>query len=158
MPCLKVEKKIDFHTKKATHMDTRTKGLVYFVVAVHVMFFVLEAIFWMQPFVHTILLVFLDNPVPLDFPMQALTLKKLFINQGFYNLFIALAGVMGLHLLRQGQRSVGCALILFLCCAGAGAGLVLACSTKAYLLAFFQAVPAVIAAARVYPLYKNSVG
>lgn len=132
-----------------------TKGLVIFVIIVHIMFFVLEAIFWMNPTVHNPLLVFLDNPVTLKYDVQALVLKNLFINQGFYNLFLVLAGIVGLNLIKKQKYSSGYTLLLLLCFSALGAGIVLACSTKAYLLAFFQAVPAGIAILRLYPEYKK---
>jgi putative membrane protein len=138
-------------------MKPKTKSLVAFVIVVHLMFFILEAMFWMQPLVYSILLVFLDNHVALDFPTQALTLKNLFVNQGFYNLFLALAGIVGWRMLSRGDRPSGYLLMLLLCLCGCGAGMVLAFSTKAYILAFFQAVPAALAAGQLYPLYRQSV-
>jgi putative membrane protein len=137
-------------------MTPMSKTLVIMVLIVHLMFFILEAIFWMQPYVHDILLYFLDNPVVVDYPVQALTLQKLFINQGFYNLFLAAAGITGLWFVKKEKYASGYSLILFLCCAGAGAGLVLAITTKAYILAFLQAVPAAFAFIKIYPLFKIS--
>ena len=131
-----------------------TRALIIFVIAVHFMFFILEAVFWMQPFVYNILLDFLNNPVDLAHPVQAITLRNLFINQGFYNLFLVIAGLKGLHLLSQKKYAVGYGLILFLCFAGVGAGIVLACSTKAYLLAIVQGIPAAITFYKVYSFYK----
>ena len=140
---------------KNNAIDNVTKTLILLVIMVHALFFILEALLWMQPEVYTRLLYFLDNPVALDDPLQAIVLKKLFINQGFYNLFLAFAGLKGLQLLKTGKYAAGYALILFLCFAATGAGIVLASSTKAYALAFFQAVPAAMAFARLVPLYKN---
>jgi len=138
-------------------LNNVTKILVFLTIAVHLMFFFIEAIFWMQPQVYNRLLYFVENPVALDFPVQALVLKKLFINQGFYNLFLAIAGIKGLQLLKKGKYPTGYALILFLCFSATVAGIVLAGSTKAYVLAFFQTVPAAIAFARLYPLYRNEM-
>jgi putative membrane protein len=138
-------------------MNWTTKALVSFVVLVHLMFFVLEAIFWMQPAIYSILLGFLDNPVSSDYPTQALTLRNLFINQGFYNLFLATTGLMGLALTNKEPRAPGFLLILVLCFCGFGAGIVLAFSTKAYVLAILQAVPAGAAFLRIYPLYRRSL-
>ena len=135
------------------YMKHLTKSLVFFVIIVHFMFFLLEAILWMMPAVHNILLDLLNNPVTTDYPTQALTLRNLFINQGFYNLFLMISGLSGLYFVRKEKFAVGYALILFLCFAGAGAGVVLACSTKAYLLAFFQAVPAMVAFYKIWPLF-----
>ncbi|WP_158879674.1 DUF1304 family protein [Rhodanobacter sp. L36] len=139
-------------------MNPLTKSLVAFVIFIHLMFFMLEALFWMNPVVYSILLKFLDNPVAIDYATQALTLKALFVNQGFYNFFLSILGLVGAVLLKKNERQQsGYLLILALCFCGAGAGIVLACSTKAYLLAFFQAVPAGIAFWRVYPLYSASI-
>ncbi|SDK00220.1 putative membrane protein [Flavobacterium noncentrifugens] len=138
-------------------LNNVTKILVFLTIAVHLMFFLIEAIFWMQPEVYNRLLYFIENPVALDYPLQALVLKKLFINQGFYNLFLAIAGLNGLQLLKKGKYETGSALILFLCFSATVAGIVLACSTKAYILAFFQTMPGATAFARLYPLYRNEM-
>ena len=137
-------------------MKFLTRGLVIVVIIVHMMFFLLEAFFWMVPEVYHILLDFLNNPVRTEYPIQAITLKGLFINQGFYNLFITCAGVEGLYLVYKRNYAVGYALILFLCFCGFGAGIVLALSTRGYILAFLQAVPAALAFLNIYPLYKKA--
>lgn len=142
--------------EKNNHLDQLTRVLIVFVIIVHCMFFILETIFWMLPEVHNILLDFLNNPVTLDYPVQALVLRNLFINQGFYNLFLVCAGLQGLYLASKGKYAIGYVLLLFLCFSATGAGIVLAFSTKAYLLAFFQAVPAAITFLRIYPLYKTA--
>jgi putative membrane protein len=140
-----------------TTFNTLTKSLVIFVIFDFFMFFVLEVIFWMQPFVYNILLEMFNNPPKtLDFSMHALVLKKLFINQGFYNLFLAFGGVAGLYYLNK-NKAVGYALIALVCFSAVGAGIVLAVTSKAYILAFFQAVPAAIALAKVYPLFKSEL-
>lgn len=130
------------------------KTLALIVIFVHLMFFILEALFWMRPEVHTILLDFLDNPVTVDYNVQALTLRNLFINQGFYNLFLVCGGLAGLNLIRKKKYAIGYALVLFLCFSATGAGIVLACTTKAYILAVLQTVPAAILFIRLYPVYK----
>lgn len=137
-------------------MTPMSKTLVIMAIIVHVMFFVLEAVFWMQQPVHDTLLYFLDNPVSIDYPMQALTLQKLFINQGFYNLFLAAGGIAGLWFVKKGKYAQGYGLILFLCFAATCAGLILALTTKAYVLATLQAVPAALAFIKIYPLLQMS--
>jgi putative membrane protein len=134
-----------------------TKILIIFVIIVHIMFFILETVFWMKPAVHIILLKLLHNPVEINYVVQALTLKRLFINQGFYNLFIAFLGMMGLYLFYRKIYAPGLVLILSLCFCGFGAGIVLACSTEAYLLAFFQVAPAAVAFFKVYFIFKSSI-
>ena len=119
------------------------------------MFFLLEAVLWMQPLVYNILLGYLDNKVSSAFALQAMTLKNLFINQGFYNFFIMCAGLEGVYLVHKDKFTSGFVLILFMCFCGSGAGVVLACSTKAYLLALIQGVPAAIAFLLLYLVYKK---
>lgn len=140
-----------------TTLKPVTKALVIFVVFDFFMFFVLEVIFWMQPFVYTILLEMFNNPPKtLDFSTHALVLKKLFINQGFYNLFFAVGGLAGLYYLNK-NKAVGYALITFVCFSAVGAGIILAITSKAYILAFLQTVPAAFALFKVYPLLKNEL-
>jgi len=135
-------------------LDGVTKYLLIIVIIVHLMFFILEAVFWMNPLVYNILLSFLNNPVTLDYPTQAITLRNLFVNQGYYNLFLALGGVLGLHQISKSNFTIGYTLALFLCFCGVGAGIVLLLSTKAYILALLQAVPAAITFFRIYPVLK----
>lgn len=137
-------------------LNTLTRIWIIIVIFVHIMFFVLEAILWMLPQVHTILINLLNNPVELDIHTQALTLRNLFINQGFYNLFLVLTASIGLNQLKNQKFAVGYALLLIVCLSAVGAGIVLAFSTKAYLLAIFQALPALVAFIRIYPIYKES--
>lgn len=108
---------------KDLEMNWLTKGLVILVIIVHIMFFVLEAIFWMNPNVHNPLLDFLNNPVTLKYEVQAVVLKNLFVNQGFYNLFLVLAGIAGLNLISKQKYSSGYTLVLLLCFSALGAGL-----------------------------------
>ena len=141
--------------------DFKIKGLVRVLISlilvVHLMFFLLEAIFWMLPQVHNVLISLLDNPVTSTVPLQALTLKNLFINQGFYNLFLVLAGVAGWRLIYSGKFAPGYVLLLFLCFSATGAGITLALSTKAYILAAMQALPAAITFILIYPAYQKSL-
>ncbi|MDH6250407.1 putative membrane protein [Chryseobacterium sp. H1D6B] len=134
-----------------------TKALVVFVIIDFLLFFILEALFWMEPFVYTILLAMFDNPpASLDYSMHALVLKKLFVNQGFYNLFLACGGIAGLYYIPK-NKAVGYALLLLVCFSAVGAGIVLAVTSKAYILAFLQAVPAAIAFSRIYPSFKKEL-
>jgi|GEM_PF-1063629 len=131
--------------------------LLSLVIVVHLMFFLLEAIFWMLPEVNTILIGLLDNPVTSDVHLQALTLKNLFINQGFYNLFLVAAGIVGWRLIYLGKVTSGYVLLLFLCFSATGAGITLACSTKAYILALMQALPAAVTFILLYPAYQKAL-
>jgi len=136
-------------------MNVLTKTLTYIVIIVHLLFFILEAVLWMNPLVNNLLIDLLNNPVSTDHPTQALVLKNLFINQGFYNLFLVIGGVAGLYQLKKSNDTAGYA--LFLCFAGVSAGIVLACSTKAYLFAFCQALPAAFAFFWIYPTFMSTL-
>ena len=102
-----------------------TKSLVIFVIFDFFMFFILEAVFWMQPFIHNLLLDWFDNP-----PAGLYQIKK--------------------------NKMLGYGLILLICFAAIGAGLVLAATSNAYLLACLQAIPAAIAFYNIYPLIKDA--
>lgn len=131
------------------------KAFVIFVIFVHLMFFLLEALLWTFPTVNQPLITLLNNPVSLDFPTQAATLKNLFVNQGFYNLFLSVAGIAGLYFVEKKKFSEGYVLMLFLCFAGTGAGIVLALSTKAYILALIQGLSAAVTFFKILPYYKT---
>lgn len=144
--------------KKYAELDNISKILLPFVLFVHIMFFILEAVLWMWPEVHTPLIELLNNPVTSNTFTQALTLKNLFTNQGFYNFFLVITGVWGYFLILKRQYAAGYAMLLILCFSAAGAGIVLAASTEAYLLAFFQAVPAAVLFGRLYPKFQALTG
>jgi putative membrane protein len=71
------------------------------------------------------------------------------LNQGFYNLFLALGAVAGLIAVALGHRAVGVALVAFAMASMAGAGAVLlATGGRAYLrAAAMQAAPPLVALA-----------
>ena len=126
-------------------MNLPTKALVWFVILFHAAIFAIEVFFWMQPGVHGVALRRLAGPVGIDPYTQASILRATFVNLGFYNLFLAGAGLAGLALTARGEASVGRALIGYMCLSAAGAGVVLVLSTGAYLGAVLQAVPAALA-------------
>lgn len=88
--------------------------------AVHVYIFVLESLVWTGD---------RAREVFGTTPEEAVTTRALAYNQGFYNLFLAIATVLGIVLVASGQTAVGATLIL----TGAGsmvaAGLVLLLSS-----------------------------
>jgi putative membrane protein len=112
-----------------------------FLIAFHLLVFVFEAFLWMQPLVYERALSKLSGASTLDLHQQALVLKPLFVNQGFYNLFLAGGAVLGLALLRRGDHAAGMALVRYASLSALGAGIVLACTTSAYGGAILQAVP-----------------
>jgi uncharacterized membrane protein len=73
-------------------------GLVSFVILFHCAAFLLEACFWMQPSVHEAVLPRLTGLALPAAHEQARILEALFVSQGFYNLFLASAGMVGLVL------------------------------------------------------------
>lgn len=126
-------------------MSRLAKALVVFVIAFHLWAFVLEAFLWMRPAVHEPMLGRLTGTSSVALLDQALILKTLFVNQAFYNLFLAIAGIAGFAFLRRGDATVGRTLIAYLCLSAVGAGVVLALSTGAYVGALLQAGPPAVA-------------
>ena len=132
-------------------MNNFAKAMVLFVVAFHAAIFVVEAFLWMHPAVYEFALNRLAIKTTLDLPGQALVLQASFVNQVFYTLFLASAGIAGLVFLGRGNEPVGYTLIVYMCLSAVGAGLVLATSTPATIGAILQAVPAVLALAAMLP-------
>ena len=132
-------------------MSNFARAMVLFVVIFHVAIFVAEALLWMHPGVHEFALHRLAIKTTLDLPGQALVLQAFFVNQGFYNLFLATAGIAGLVFLGRGNVPVGYTLIVYMCLSALGAGIVLATSTPATIGAILQGVPAALALAAMLP-------
>ncbi|MBX3628023.1 MAG: DUF1304 family protein [Rhizobacter sp.] len=131
-------------------MNRLAKALVLFVIVFHVAAFFIEAFLWMRPAIYEFSLSRFQTVVPLGLHEQALLLKPLFINQGFYNLFLATAGVAGLVLFAQEKKEAGLALVGYMCASAVGAGIVLAFTSIAYIGALLQALPAAIALAAIF--------
>jgi putative membrane protein len=121
------------------------RAAVLFVVIFHGLVFVAEVFLWKLPAVHLLGLPKLNYDLSFPPEEQAQTLQRLFVNQGFYNLFLASAGALGLRHLQRGSTTVAYTLISYMCLSAIGAGAVLALSTHAYGGAFLQAVPAGLA-------------
>ncbi|MEV7631214.1 DUF1304 domain-containing protein [Microbacterium sp. NPDC089318] len=81
-------------------------GLVLAVLAgaLHVYIFVLESLRWTQPATRRIF------GVPSE--AEAETMRALAFNQGFYNLFLAVAAFLGAALVAGGHRTTGVTLML----------------------------------------------
>lgn len=118
---------------------------VLFVAFFHVAAFIAEALLWQHPAVHERALTKLNDHLAFAPHDQALILSRVFVNQGFYNLFLALAGLMGLFYVRRGRPTVGYTLVVYMCLFAMAAGAVLASSTRAYVGAFLQSAPAALA-------------
>lgn len=69
---------------------------------VHVLFFAMESLFWMKPAVRKI---FRRTEA------EAQTTKMMALNQGYYNLFLAIATVAGIYLWNTGYVSQAVAIL-----------------------------------------------
>jgi putative membrane protein len=118
---------------KEFSMSVAARMFVGLVIAFHLAIFVGEALLWSLPAVHTVAIGKLNSDVALDVHSQAEVLRRLFINQGFYNLFVALGGMVGAALLASGRNKEGKALVQYVCAFAVGAGVVLMLSTNAHL-------------------------
>ena len=131
-------------------MNGLTKTFATFVVVFHFAVFIVEVFFWMQPSIHEFALTRVAEPAAVEPLVQATILRTLFVNQGFYNLFLSIAGGAGLALSSRGRKEAGEALVACACLSALGAGLVLAATTKAYLGAAMQGLPGAIAIAAMF--------
>ncbi|TNM59338.1 DUF1304 domain-containing protein [Streptomyces sp. NP160] len=119
-----------------------TAGLVLISAAalLHVWIFVLESLAWTSP--RALATFGLTRE-------QAEATRQVAFNQGFYNLFLAVAAAAGVVVLGSGgPQGVGAALALTGALSMAAAGLVLAASDRSKLrAALVQAVPPLLGAA-----------
>ena len=84
---------------------------------IHVLFFLVESIFWMQPKVHR---VFGVKNI-----QEAELFKISFFNQGFYNLFLAIGVFVGMYFIHSENIIIGKTLLLFCCASMLSAAIVL---------------------------------
>jgi len=105
----------------------------------HLVTFVMESVLWTRPAVW--------RRFGLGSQADADTIKLMALNQGFYNLFLALGAIAGIVAVGLGHRTVGVTLIAFATACMLGAGLVLAATGGRSLLraAALQAGPPVVA-------------
>jgi uncharacterized membrane protein len=114
-------------------------------IFVHVLVFVIEYMLWLKPVIYERALSKLNVTTDASYYEQAKILEVLFINQGFYNMFVALGGTAGIVLYRLGKKSEGVTLVCYVCLFALGASLVLASSTTAYPAALVQGLPPALA-------------
>jgi putative membrane protein len=118
-----------------------TVAAVAIVVAAlaHVLFFVMESVLFARPAVW--------RRFSVQSQHDADTIRPWALNQGYYNLFLALGGLAGAVALALDERTVGVTLIAFAAASMAGAGVVLLASGGARYLqaAAVQAVPPLVA-------------
>jgi putative membrane protein len=102
---------------------------------IHVLFFVLESVLFRRPAVW--------RRFGIGSQRDADTVGPMALNQGFYNLFLALGGLAGAIAIGLGQETVGRTLVAFATACMLGAGLVLVITGgRAFLrAAAVQAVP-----------------
>jgi len=106
--------------------------------AIHVLFFVLESLWFERPKV--------AGRFGLVTPEQIAAVKPMAFNQGFYNLFLAAGVLGGLLLIGAGQAAAGRAIVLFACAYMVGAGLVLLATSRRFARAsLIQAGPPAVA-------------
>ena len=86
----------------------------------HVFFFCMESLWWTKPAVYRR---FRSNAA------DAQTTKSLALNQGFYNLFLAIGTFIGLGLMASGHRWTGVILVGWNCASMLGAAIVLLVSS-----------------------------
>lgn len=119
-------------------------------IAVHVVVFLAESVFWLKPLIYERVVEKINAPVGVDYYEQAQILEVLFLNQGFYNLFVALGGIAGFVLYRTGRQQAGITLIGYVCLFALGAGLTLALSAATYIAAMVQGLPPLLALLGLY--------
>ena len=106
--------------------------------AIHVYFFLLESVWFMEPRVW--------RRFGIGTAEEAETVRSFAYNQGFYNLFLAVGVGLGLVLIVAGSVEAGRAIVLFACGSMVAAGAVLYLHTPGFLrAAAIQAVPPLLA-------------
>ena len=90
----------------------------------HVLIFVLESVLWTTPRVRAIFRTGSEE--------DAQATRDLAFNQGFYNLFLAVAAVLGVLLVLLGRTPVGWTLVVSSCASMVAAATVLATTGAAY--------------------------
>lgn len=107
----------------------------------HILFFVVESFFWLNPAVYESVVKNLDINTSASLFEQAQVLESLFFNQGFYNLFIACGAIVGMIYFKSGKTQVGLTLLSYACLMALGAAIVLAVSTQSLAGALIQGAP-----------------
>lgn len=99
-------------------MNFAVEFFAFIAAVIHVLFFCMESLWFMQPKVH--------KRFGAATTADAETLRLFAFNQGFYNLFLAIGTFVGLVLLHLGGNViVGQTLVLFNCACMLAAGVVL---------------------------------
>ena len=103
---------------------------------IHIYIFLMESVFWGTPRVNRIFGVSGE---------RALQNRLFALNQGFYNLFLAIAVLSGMVLNFEGWHDVGTTLMVYSSASMIGAALVLFCSErKLFRAAVIQGLPPLV--------------
>jgi putative membrane protein len=126
-----------------------TVSIVFAAIAgfIHVLFFLMESVWWMHPKVH-------KNFGIKSFD-EATQFKLSFFNQGFYNLFLAIGIFAGIYLLKYQSSSHGITLMLFCCASMFAASIVLLVSKPNMLRGVFIQGLCPLLAILTWWLFKN---
>ena len=116
---------------------------------IHVWFFLMESVWFMQPRVY--------ERFGLATAEQAAIVRSFAYNQGFYNLFLAVGAGIGLALAATGNPGAGAILVAFACGSMVAAGVVLFLHNPRFLrAAAIQVGPALVAV--VAALFLGATG
>lgn len=118
-------------------MQSWALGFAALAAALHLLFFLMESVLFDRPAVQRRFGVA---------PTEADAVRPWALNQGFYNLFLSLAVIIGIGLWLTGRIHSGQAVVLTGCMVMLGAGIVLACTDRRMRrAAAIQAVPPLLA-------------
>lgn len=123
-------------------------------ISVHFIVFITEVFLWSTPVVYERAITKIITPETVSVVDKMLTLKPLFINQGFYNLFLALGGIAGLIVYKLQNRLD---LVIYICMYIVGAGIVLASTSTAYIGALVQGGPPALALVAIIMSAKRKI-
>lgn len=105
---------------------------------IHLQVFAFESVLWSRPSVH--------RRFGIRSAADAATIRPVMLNQGFYNLFLALGILTGLIIVHSGPVPDGRAVVVFCCAAIVGAAAVLLATDRSLArAALIQGVPPGIA-------------
>jgi putative membrane protein len=119
-------------------MNPLAQAAALVAAVIHVYFFLLESVWFMQPRVW--------GRFGVASPEDASVVRSFAYNQGFYNLFLAVGVALGQVLIASGWVEPGRAIVLFACGSMVAAGAVLYLHNRGFLrAAAFQALPPIVA-------------
>lgn len=119
-------------------MSRLTNIVVGVTIATFLGFFIIEALLWTWPLAYQLLLPQLNPGLGYPLAEQADTLRALFINQGVYNLMVAIGGIAGLVMANGSNPVAGRLLVRYTCLFALGAAVTLLATTEAYALGILQ--------------------